>query len=275
MGTPTVVFTDLDGTLLDGRTYSPAAAREAVRALVRRAIPVVFCSSKTAAEQRPLRAELNLEAMPFIAENGSAIYVPVVSELPPAEGFALSATGTEWVRVLGLSAAVVRERIQRVAAAAGVPLTGYASLSTARLATLASLDPAAADRAKQREFSETLIDQHPPHVWERLEQAFAAEGLVCRHGGRFRTVTGAASDKGRAVRIVAALYARKHGTAVTTVGLGDSANDVPMLAAVTRAYLVAREDGTWACVTLAGLRRVAQPGPLGWSTAVAEVLAQA
>ena len=41
-----IVFTDLDGTLLDLKSYSYARSREAVEFLQNREIPLVFCSSK-------------------------------------------------------------------------------------------------------------------------------------------------------------------------------------------------------------------------------------
>lgn len=51
----TLVFTDLDGTLLDHETYSFEAARTTLERLEKLSVPVVFNSSKTAAELLPLR----------------------------------------------------------------------------------------------------------------------------------------------------------------------------------------------------------------------------
>ena len=48
-----VFFTDLDGTLLDPRTYAWTAARPALRALARRQQPLVIVTSKTRAEVLP------------------------------------------------------------------------------------------------------------------------------------------------------------------------------------------------------------------------------
>ena len=143
-------------------------------------------------------------------------------------------------------------------------MCGYRDLTDAELARLAGLDLEAAGRARRRHYSETLVEELPAATWARLEAEFAAEGLECRHGGRFHTVTGAGTDKGRAVRQVIALYARAYGRPVQTVGLGDSANDEPLLAAVDHAFLVAREDGTWAEVAVPGLQRVDGRGPHGW-----------
>ena len=45
-----ILFTDLDGTLLDGRTYSFEKAKPALEAIQRLRIPLVFVSSKTRGE---------------------------------------------------------------------------------------------------------------------------------------------------------------------------------------------------------------------------------
>jgi predicted mannosyl-3-phosphoglycerate phosphatase (HAD superfamily) len=130
------------------------------------------------------------------------------------------------------------------------------------------LDWAAAERAAAREFSETLVDPHPPEVWRRLVPEFAAEGLLCAPGGRFHTVTAAQADKGAAWREVLASFTPPGGSAPLGVGIGDSLNDRALLQAVERAYLVQRPDGTWAPMELPGLRRIAAVGPAGWSIAV-------
>ena len=272
MRPPAIVFTDLDGTLLDLRSYSPAAARDTLRRVLARGLPVVFCSSKTAAEQQPLRAELGVEASPYIVENGSAVIVPAAAGLAPDPRFGPSVAAGERICVLGLPFATIRERLARITARAGLPLTGYSDIALDRVAALTGLAPAAAARARQRAFSETLIDEHPAEIWRTLELEFEREGLLCRHGGRFHTVTGSGGDKGRAVRLVADLYAQTFGAAVPTIGIGDSANDAAMLAAVDRAYLVAHADGTWADLAVPALRRTAQPGPHGWTEALSAEL---
>ena len=71
-----VVITDLDGTLLDRETYGYGLAIPAIERLERNAIPLVLCSSKTAAEIQVIRKRIN-NRHPFIVENGGGIYLPV------------------------------------------------------------------------------------------------------------------------------------------------------------------------------------------------------
>jgi len=70
-----IVFTDLDGTLLDHHTYDYSPALPALAKLQERQIPLVFCTSKTAAEMIPFRTEIE-NVDPFIVENGGGTYIP-------------------------------------------------------------------------------------------------------------------------------------------------------------------------------------------------------
>src|SRR5713226_6564538 len=70
-----LIFTDLDGTLLDARTYSWAGAEPALAEIERRRIPLVLVTSKTRAEVEPLRRKLG-HAHPFITENGGGVFIP-------------------------------------------------------------------------------------------------------------------------------------------------------------------------------------------------------
>ena len=73
-GSRVVIFTDLDGTLLDYYTYSCEVVKPLVARLKRAGIEVVLCSSKTRAEIEIYRKRLGLDT-PFIAENGGAIFI--------------------------------------------------------------------------------------------------------------------------------------------------------------------------------------------------------
>ena len=70
-----IVFTDLDGTLLDHSTYSYSEAEKALRSLREKGIHLVLCSSKSRDEIKIYRDKLTNNE-PFISENGGAIYIP-------------------------------------------------------------------------------------------------------------------------------------------------------------------------------------------------------
>ena len=76
-----VIYTDLDGSLLDHYTYEATAALPLLRQLEQLGTPVIPCTSKTAAELVPLCKTLQLSG-PFIAENGALICVPTNWPIP-------------------------------------------------------------------------------------------------------------------------------------------------------------------------------------------------
>lgn len=250
-----MLFTDLDGTLLDAETYAADGSREALRRLQKRGIPVLFCSAKTNAEQRALREALGVRD-PYIVENGSAILFE----------------GDDPV-LLGLPAAEIHAALRRIQQDSGLHFQGYADLSQEAVARLTGLPLSAAQRARTRDYSETIITQFSPQQLALFQQHCAAHGLKCPSGGRFYTVTGANADKGRAVRWLTTYYRWRWGDDLVTVGIGDSPNDAPLLAAVDRPFLVQRPGGQWRDVPAPNLTRVPAIGPAGFSWVVEHLLA--
>lgn len=265
-----VVFSDLDGTLLDHHTYSHGPARPALDALARRGYPLVLCSSKTRAEMIPLQAELAVSG-PLICENGGGVFAP--------EGHPVTALGEGWragpegwmLLPLGMDYAELRRRFGRFKDRFGA--RGFGDLSDAEVAELTGLDPRRAARAREREFNEPVVLPEP----ERQEAAFLAaareQGLQVTRGGRFYHLLGG-GDKGRAVRLLSDLYRRLHPELITA-GLGDAPNDASMLAAVDRPFLVARPGGDHAELAMEGLVRTTLPGPAGFNQAVLGLLQEA
>ncbi len=74
-GMQRLIFTDLDGTLLDHDNYSYEPAANLLEKLNNIGIPVIPTTSKTRSEVLPLRRAINNEH-PFITENGAGIYIP-------------------------------------------------------------------------------------------------------------------------------------------------------------------------------------------------------
>ncbi|MGH9601774.1 MAG: HAD hydrolase family protein, partial [Terriglobales bacterium] len=132
-------------------------------------------------------------------------------------------------------------------------------------------------RALQRDFDEPFFFACADGPSEAHFLELARErGLELVRGGRFWHLF-KGSDKGRAVRKLMELYMAATPTELQFAALGDSANDLPMLAAVDRAVLVPRRDGGFdqeVLTQLPTVRRATAPGPEGWNSAVLELLAE-
>jgi mannosyl-3-phosphoglycerate phosphatase len=263
-----VVFTDLDGTLLDGSTYSFEAAQEALDELHARSIPVVIVSSKTRAEIEPLRSRLRNEH-PFIVENGGAVVVP--SAYFPFQLAAATAHDQYVLVELGTSYSALRRALKEIEKELGVELRGYGDMSVEEIVARTGLSRADAELAMQRHYDEPFVVEDKLCPLEALTQAVTAHGLRWTKGDRFHHLMGI-QDKGQAVHYLIECYRRRadhHRDRLITVGVGNSLNDLPMLHAVERPILVQHPDGSYESdITLPGLILAPGPGPIGWNRAV-------
>jgi mannosyl-3-phosphoglycerate phosphatase len=262
-----IVFSDLDGTLLDHRTYSFEPARPALEALRESGVPLVLCTSKTRLETEHWRRAL-ANVHPFIVENGGAVFVPEAYFGPETEFD--KREGGYGVLEFGRPYAELRRALEAIRASTGLPLRGFGDMTVEEIADRAGFSRQDAARAAAREYDEPFTGVEDAGL-PRVVREAAALGLQVVSGGRFHHLVGG-NDKGRAVRAIRALYEVSRGP-VRTVGLGDSANDVPMLFSVDVPILVRRPDGGHLDAThLAGLVIAPYAGPEGWRKAVLRVL---
>jgi len=268
-----LIFTDLDGSLLDRDTYSWAAAEDSLREIKRRRVPLILVTSKTRAEVEVLRRQLG-QAHPFVTENGGGIFIPARYFSGPVEGahrrgdyhcYALARPYTEIIAAL-----------KEIAEEAGTKVVGFHQMTAREIARRTGLNSDQAELARRRDFDEPFFFARAS---QRAKQKFARtamrRGLQVVCGGRFWHLV-AGSDKGRAVRELIRLYraARRHRW--HSVGLGDSATDLPMLLAVDLAVLLPQPGGRCAREVVSRLPHVMRgslPGPAGWNQAVLQLLA--
>ncbi len=264
----TVVFTDLDGTLLDFQDYSYQTAALLVHQLRQQGTPVVFCSSKTKAEQEYYRNALN-NLDPFIVENGSAVFIPdgyfsfsIADKL--SGQYQMVSEGDFEVIILGESYQTVRKGIEQAREEVAIQLLGYADLSLEEIRMITRLEEAFVQRAATRDFSETLLKgDKSGEGFRQFQDLLSSRGLSCVSGGKFHTVMGQGSDKGKAIKVLTELFDQEYGE-VHTIGLGDSANDLPLLQAVDVGYLVQKPDRTWLTTSDERIQKVEGVGPKGW-----------
>ncbi len=260
-----LVFSDLDGTLLDPVHYSFVAALPALALLRARGIPLVLCSSKTRAEMLLYRQRLD-NHHPFIAENGGGIYVPIgYFSAPIASDQTLA--GFERM-ALGTPHGEIRRQFVALRALTGARVRGFTDMRLEDITALTGLDAEQAALARQREFDEPFVFDGPPDAG--FLQAIKRAGLNWTQGQIFHIM--GQHDKGRAVRLLTAMFTRERGRLVT-LGLGDGLNDLPMLRAVDHPVLVRHALGKIeAGNQVAGLTLTHGTGPEGWNEAVLEFL---
>jgi len=260
-----IIFTDLDGTLLDDQTYDFRPALTALKFIRSRKIPLILVSSKTRAEMEFYRKELSLED-PFIVENGGAIYFPASFPLPDDYPFEIV---DEYREVLiGTPLAVLSEKISELREQ--FRFRCFSELTVEEIAALTGLTHEQAQGATVREFDEPIV----------LEDTFDEDILCkrareldfeCVQGGRFLHLF-CGGDKGKAVDEILTVY-RQQGYPVISIGLGDSQNDVPMLWAVDKPVLMqAPEGGYIEGLDHPDLLKARGRGPDAWNRVVLRIL---
>ena len=261
-----LIFTDLDGTLLDDQTYDFIPALPALKIVHSRKIPLILVSSKTRAEIEFFRELLSLET-PFIVENGGGIYFPTSFALP--KEYPYEKNDRFHALFMGRPIKEVLERSKKLKE--DFNFRGFSEMSVDEIASLTGLTLENALRASKREFDEPILLQNFSDNQEIFCEKAAQHGLDCVHGGRFIHLF-LGGNKGRAVEKVLDIYKQRRG-AIFSIALGDSPNDISMLKAVDRAVVMQGKDGTYIKgLTHPNIIMAKGNGPGAWNRVILSIL---
>jgi mannosyl-3-phosphoglycerate phosphatase len=257
-----VIFTDLDGTLLDRDTYSWEAARPALDRLRQQGVAWVLVTSKTRAEVEFWRRCLENEH-PFIVENGGAAFVPL-GYFPYAvrggkrrDAYEAFEWGTPYEELVA--------DLQRASRMSQCRVRGFHEMTPEEVANLCDLPLKQAVLAKQREYDEPFLILDPDRAGA-LAAAIEEQGRQWTRGGRFWHILGA-NDKALAVEALSALFERGNAP-VRTIGLGDGLNDASFLNVVAAPVLIRSPQAAELKARVPHGLVTDRPGPEGWNEAV-------
>jgi mannosyl-3-phosphoglycerate phosphatase len=267
---PLVVFTDLDGTLLDHHDYSFAPALPALERLRALRVPLIPTTSKTLAEVAELNHTQLANPHPCIVENGSVLCLPPGYFAQPLadeqqHGYQLLRLAPGYDGVLQ---ALARLRAE------GFRFRGFKDMNVAEVAQDSGLDAASAARARQRLCSEPLLWQDTEDARQAFVRRLNEEQLQLTRGGRYWHVMGRTS-KAAAMQRLCALYREAGFDGFSSIALGDSPNDTEMLDTSDIAVIVRRPDGSQLdCQGRQQTVTTELAGPAGWNDAILGLLTQ-
>ena len=251
---PLIVFSDLDGTLLDHETYSWAAAEPALAALRAQGIPLVLASSKTALEIAPLRAAMGFSHCPAIVENGAGLLAAGADPQALDDGDYLE----------------IRAALTRLDPDLRAQFQGFGDLDAAGVARLTGLSLEDAASAKARQFSEPGTFSGDAEARAAFVSALTKFGLCATQGGRFLTLSKGATKADQIASLTAQLAPHAR-----TMALGDAPNDLAMLMACDIGVIIPNPAHSGLTETAAPhLLRAPKAGPEGWAISVRAQLAQ-
>lgn len=220
---PSLVFTDLDASLLNEDDYAWDGATEAIEMLRQHKIPLVLASSKTASEMRRLADEIGTNA-PLICENGGSI---------------------GWLD--GTSSAVEVDRTTILESldqmrGEGFAFRSFRDLGATGIAEVTGLPIDRAELALDRHATEPLLFDGDDKSYQRFAERLSELGLTVIRGGRFFHVAGPI-DKSFAMTRVIDFYTSQGWETPITLAIGDSPNDLRMLQQADYAIVIPGTDG--------------------------------
>ena len=249
-----IVFTDLDGSLLDHESYSTAPAKAALGELAARKIPLILNSSKTADEIIAIKRTHGIEA-PFVCENGAALHLSPESVIP------FGPLREQWLH-----------RVHELRDQRGFVFEGFDDWSSTSISKRTGRTEQEALLAKRRVYSEPILWRDSQEALRRFQDDLSNMGLRLLQGGRFQSIQGH-FDKRNAMDWLAA-RAEKQEVAPVVVALGDSPNDAAMLNAADVAVIIKSANSSLIhCPDAKLLIHTTLKGPAGWSEAILQILA--
>lgn len=267
-----LVFTDLDGSLLDHHTYSFDAALPTLAKLEQAGVPVVAVTSKTRVEIERIRADI-ANHHPFVVENGAAIYIPTDYFAALPEG--ARAQGDYWVMAFSPE----RQKWLDILASLETEFAGefdyFHRAGVAGIVEMTGLSAAEAALANQREYSEPVKWLGSEERKAQFVTALQSRGAHPLQGGRFLTLAGDC-DKGRALARLRDVYAAQEGDVmIHDIAIGDSNNDIAMLEAAETALVIKSPAHVYPPLQRKGGVIYSDGfGPVGWAEGVSQWLGE-
>jgi mannosyl-3-phosphoglycerate phosphatase family protein len=223
-----LIFTDLDGSLLDHDNYSHRPADALLKQLNNDHIPVIFTTSKTRAEVIHLRKELK-NHHPFIVENGAAVFIPYGYFPAMPEGcferdgywvYELTKPRQHWLDLLNRAATIFTHNFSH-----------FAAMKEKAIAEITGLTLTKAKLANKREYSEPIFWLGANTRKKEFIYWLQRQGGTLLQGGRFLHLSGDC-NKGIALTwMMEQFRIFSVPCDLSLLAIGDSENDIDMLEA--------------------------------------------
>ena len=280
-----VVFTDIDGTLVDINTAQYGMkTNELISVMKEKNIPLILTSAKTRLEQNKIREDLGLSD-PFIVENGGAIVIPKGYfpdtalkniEYPLREteeiekeseyinhkiGGDLRETGQREIVHDGsrthppkATSKVIIIEVGKSANDIRAKLSdirkkhniNFKGVADISIEELSNLASMPIEQARR------MAQRNYGETILQIQKEDVARFIKCTQEAGMKVIHGGrffdvtiGTDKGIAVGILKKLLNRKFHNDVIYFGIGDSTNDIPMLNLMDVSILVQRPDSSW------------------------------
>ncbi len=262
-----LIFTDLDGTLLDHHNYSAKPADRLIEQLHDQGTAdIIPVTSKTQSELQWLRNSIPLQNILSVTENGSVIHACGSSPLGDDD--------RAHSILLGIRYRAILEQVAKLPQSLRHHITGFADMPVEQVMATTGLRLDDARRAQDREATEPFLWSGSAPELSALREILIEENIQVQRGGRFYHLTGQATKENAMAKIISAFVERKPDFQIISIALGDGPNDLAMIEAANFGVIMPNPDGVTIETAKAHVRSAPVPGPEGWVMAVQEILGE-
>ena len=250
-----LIFTDLDGSLLDRDTFKFDEIKDYIRQLISKGIFIIPNTSKTEKEILEFNSDLG-SSLPFISENGSSINgLNLLNKDLPQE-LILS---REKEILLEIFKKTVSPNLQN-------KCKWLSEMDTRNQSLILGLEHKKLKMALDRKFTLPFIFNGNKNQKKELSKIIKNKGLFLQEGGRVIHLTDRV-NKAKALKVFVRFY-KKNNKNVKTIAVGDNYNDLDMLKTSDFPCLVFNDKFTLDEIPINNLITSNKASPEGWADVI-------
>ena len=255
-----IIFTDLDGSLLDKDTFKFDAIKDFFKELIANGIVIIPNSSKTESELSDFNKQNNLD-LSFIAENGSSIngLNKIHQNLPNKILIARTRDIIQKIYDENINldfknkiTPILNLKIDEQQKIFGLPLDKI-SFATNRMYSIPI------------HFKGTEMEKH------NFVKVVKEIGLSAQSGGRIMNICDN-TNKSYAMAKALNFIKKEIDNEIVTIAVGDNENDIEMIKQADYPCLVKNENFDSSLINIDNLIKSYEPSPLGWSDVIKTAL---
>ena len=266
-----LIFTDIDGTLINNDTFFEGKNIEIAETLHEHNHILIYNSSKTFDEIVNMQKKFNT-SFPFICETGGGIYyknllTQASDEL--REGYSIMYESKK----IETFKKIIKEEVQKNFKN---DLDMFDDLCLDEKSRLSGLKGNDLHLASKRDFSILINWKSDDGRYSKFKSVLHGHGLKLIKGGRFSHIC-ASHDKGQAVKFfLNQIKSSGMYNKIITIGIGDSTNDLEMLSNVDYACVVKSENNNdlMEKIDISKVLLSTNHAPEGWAECIHNIFTQ-
>ena len=251
----TLIFTDLDGTLLHRDTFKFEEIKDYLKQLISKGIIIIPNSSKTEKEIVEFNNELGSN-LPYIAENGAVINgLNLLNPNLPKE-LILSRDENNLTKIFEKS---VPDNLQN-------KCKWLSDMDKKKQSFIFGLKDEKLKMALDRKYTIPFVFEGNKNEKKELYKIVKKKGLALQEGGRVINLTDKV-NKAKALQVFVRFFKKKNQN-VKTIAVGDNYNDLDMLKTSDFPCLVFNDKFTLDHIPINDLITTNKPSPEGWADVI-------